>query len=31
VKRLAEGSPAQGLDSITAFCRSLKSALSVEV
>ncbi len=27
VKRLAEGSPRQGLDSIETFCRSLKSAL----
>lgn len=30
VKRLAEGSPRQGLDSITAFCRALKSALLAE-
>jgi tryptophan synthase alpha chain len=31
VKRLAEGSPSQGLDSITAFCRALKAALSAEI
>jgi tryptophan synthase alpha chain len=30
VKRLAEGEPKQALDSISAFCRSLKSALSSE-
>jgi tryptophan synthase alpha chain len=28
VKRLAEGSPSQGLQAIEAFCRSLKTALS---
>ncbi|MCG9890003.1 MAG: tryptophan synthase subunit alpha [Thermosynechococcaceae cyanobacterium MS004] len=31
VKRLAEGSPKQGLESITEFCRALKSALSTEI
>ncbi len=31
VKRLAEGSPNQGLDSITSFCRALKAALSTEI
>jgi tryptophan synthase alpha chain len=30
VKRLAEGQPAQGLDSISAFCRSLKTAIASE-
>ncbi|HEY9827041.1 MAG TPA: tryptophan synthase subunit alpha, partial [Stenomitos sp.] len=31
VKRLAEGHPAQGIESIGTFCRSLKAALSSEV
>jgi tryptophan synthase alpha chain len=31
VKRLAEGSPSQGLDSITTFCRALRASLSTEV
>jgi tryptophan synthase alpha chain len=30
VKRLAEGQPNQGLDAITGFCRSLKTALKSE-
>jgi tryptophan synthase alpha chain len=30
VKRLAEGQPAQGLESLSSFCRSLKTALKSE-
>jgi hypothetical protein len=31
VKRLAEGQPAQGLELVSGFCRSLKTALKSEI